>query len=266
MRLVLSAIALSIFAFLGAAAQTPAPAPVASSPQALQILRQSLGALSPNVAVQDVTLLASVRYIAGSDDETGTATLKATALGDARIDLTLHSGNRSEVYNLTGASPAGQWSGVDGASHPIPFHNLLNEPAWFSPLTAIARRLAGGGFVASYVAAEALDSQSVHHISITQPPQDSVSPAALFTHLSQLDLYIDATTLLPAAMSFTIHSDNNALLDVPILVRFSDYRSAAGANFPFHIQKFLNNTLFLDLQLNSANLNTGLSSSTFGLN
>jgi hypothetical protein len=241
-----------------------------ASPQAGQILQQALAALNGTTTTRDVTLTGSAHYIAGSDDEAGTATLKATDLGDSRIDLTLPSGNRSEVINLSAGLPAGQWSGTDGARHPIAFHNLLSEPAWFAPVTAISRRLSGSGFAATYVGAETLDSQNVHHISVTQPAllasaSSSPSQTDLFTHLTQIDLYIDTTTFLPAAVSFNVHPDDNELLDIPIQIRYSDYRLVNGQQIPFHILKFLNNTLFLDIQLDSATVNTGLPSTTFGV-
>lgn len=264
MRLACLVVVLSLSALLSSAAQTPV---AVGNAQALQILQRALAALNPTIATRDITLSGSAHYIAGSDDETGTVVLKATVLGDARIDLALPSGDRSEVYNLSAATPAGDWSGRDGTHHPIAYHNLLSEPAWFSPATAISRRLASAGFVASYVGAETLDSQSVHHISITQPPQGlSSSDSALLTHLTQIDLYIDSTTFLPAALAFDIHTDDNALIDIPVEVRFSDYRQVNGAQVPFHIQKFFNNGLDLDLQLDSASLNTGVSSTTFSVN
>ncbi len=82
-------------------------------------------------------------------------------------------------------------------------------------------------------------------------------------HLSQMDFFLDSTTFLPAAVTFNIHPDNNALLDIPIEVRFSDYRAVKGVQVPFHIQKFLNNGLILDLQFTTAVLNAGLGASQF---
>jgi len=254
-------VALSIFAFLTTGAQTP----VASNPLALQILRQSLAALSPNVAVQDVTLSGSAHYIAGSDDETGAAILKATALGDSRIDLNLTSGPRSEVYNLSVSTPGGQWSDQDSTPKPIPYHNLLTEPGWFSPVTAISRRLNSAAFVATYVGAETLDSQNVQHIAVSQPPPAIAKDFQLFQHLTQVDLYIDPSTFLPVALSFNIHPDENELVDIPVEILYSDYRWVNGQQIPFHIQKFLNNTLLLDIQLDSATVNTGVPSTTFGV-
>jgi hypothetical protein len=82
-------------------------------------------------------------------------------------------------------------------------------------------------------------------------------------HLSQMDFFLDATTFLPVATTFNIHPDDDAGLDIPIEARFSDYRTVSGAQIPFHVQKFLNNGLILDLQFATAVLNTGLTASQF---
>jgi hypothetical protein len=238
---------------------------VTASPQALQLLHSALTALTGSTPAADVTLSGTAHYIAGSDDETGTAVLKALTTGASRVDLSLPSGQRSEVRNLTGNLPAGDWSGDDGVNHAMAYHNLLSEPAWFSPVTTISHQLAIPGFVATYVAAETLDSQNVQHISLSQQPAASIAAFALFPHLTQVDLYLDSSTFLPAAMTFSVHPDDNELVDIPIDVRFSDYRLVNGTQVPFHIQRFLNNGLVLDIQLENAAVNTGLPSTTFGV-
>ena len=108
-----------------------------SSPQALQLLQQSLAALTGGQPIADITLTGIAHRIAGSDDESGSATLKALAAGAARMDLSLSMGQRSEIVNLTGPTPAGSWSGPDGVSQPMAYHNLLTEPACFFPAFAI---------------------------------------------------------------------------------------------------------------------------------
>jgi hypothetical protein len=236
-----------------------------ASPQPLQLLRSALTALTGSTPATDVTLSGTVHYIAGSDDENGTAVLEALATGASRVDLSLPSGQQSEVRNLTADAPAGDWSGDDGVAHAIANHNLLSEPAWFSPVTAISHQLAIPGFVATYVAAETLDSQSVQHVSLSQQPTASFSVVTLFPHLSQVDLYLDSSTFLPAAMTFSVHPDDNELVDIPIEVRFSDYRLVNGTQVPYHIQRFLNNGLVLDIQLENAAVNTGLPSTNFGV-
>ena len=82
-----------------------------SSTQASQLLHQSLAALQGNTSITDVTLSGSARRIAGSDDETGSATVKALAGTGTRIDLSLPSGPCSELRNISSAPPVGSWSG-----------------------------------------------------------------------------------------------------------------------------------------------------------
>jgi hypothetical protein len=232
-----------------------------NSPQAVQYLQQALAALSASTPTSDVTLTGTAHYIAGGDDETGTATLKAIA-GASRIDLNLSSGPRSEIYNCSGA-PAGSWSGPDGVSHAMAFHNLLTDPAWFFPAFPITHGLSAG-YAATYIGHETHDGQAVEHVTISKTSASALQAGApIIAHLSQMDFFLDSTTFLPAAVTFNIHPDNNELLDIPIEVRFSDYRAVNGVQVPFHVQKFLNNGLILDLQFTTAVLNTGLTAAQF---
>ena len=82
-----------------------------STASAPQLLQQSLAALQGTTPITDVALTGSARRIAGSDDESGSATLKALAGTGARLDLSLSSGPRSELRNTSSAQPAGSWSG-----------------------------------------------------------------------------------------------------------------------------------------------------------
>jgi hypothetical protein len=232
--------------------------------QATQLLHQSLAALQGNTSLTDVTLSGTARRIAGSDDESGTGVLKAIASGAGRMDLSLSAGPRSEIQNLTADTPAGSWSGPDAVSHAIAYHNLLTEPAWFFPAFAIARRLSNSNYIATYIGHETHNGQAVEHVSVSQIfSSRSASSALLFKHLSQVDFFLDSTTLLPSAIAFTLHPDDNASYDIPIEVRFSDYRADSGGQVPFHVQEFLNNTLLLDFQAQTVTFNTSLSASTF---
>lgn len=232
------------------------------SPQALQLLKSALTALVASTPAKDVTLSGSVHYIAGSDDETGTATLQALADGASRVDLNLPSGIRSEVRNFASAD-AGSWSGPDGSKHSIPEHNLLNEPVWFFPALMLTRRLNDSDFAATYVGREVRDSVTVEHLSVYRSFPSLGKDGSLLQHLTLADLYLDATTSLPLALDYNIHPDNDAGLDIPVEVQFSDYRTVNGAQIPFHVQRFLNNGLVLDLQFQSATVNSGLLDAQF---
>jgi hypothetical protein len=235
-----------------------------SSPQALLLLQQSLAALQGNTSISDVTLSGSARRIAGSDDETGTGTVKALAGTGTRIDLSLPSGARSEVRNISSGALVGSWSGPDGVSRPIAYHNLLTDSAWFFPAFGIANRLSATGYVATYIGQETRNGQAVQHVSVSQSSSFQTPPGVVsLPHLSQVDFFLNSTTLLPAAITFNIHPDDNALLDIPIEVRFSDYRAVGSSQVPHHVQKYLNNGLALDFQVQTVTLNSGLTANTF---
>jgi hypothetical protein len=79
------------------------------------------------------------------------------------------------------------------------------------------------------------------------------------------DLYLDAKTFLPVALSFSAHPDTNALVNIPVQVQFSNYQTVGGVRVPFHVQKYLQGSLFLDLAASQAVLNSGLPDSDFSI-
>lgn len=268
-------------------AQQSNPTTRTSDPQAVALAQRSLTALTGGAPVSDVTLTGTVQRIAGSDNETGTASVKGTALGDSRLDLSLPAGNRSEIRNhaalpLLGSLPplaptaatqavqrAGAWIGPDGVIHGMATHNVMTDATWFFPPSTLARILSSGGYILSYVGPETLNGQSVTHLQVSQPlPATMTVPqqvATLMLHLSQMDLYLDSTTLLPVALDFNVHPDNNAGLDIPAEIQFSNYQPVNGVQVPFHVQRYLNNGLVLDLQINNVTFNSGLPGTTFQL-
>ena len=240
-------------------------APSSPSPQAVTILRNSLAALVGHTAVTDITLTGSARRIAGSDDESGPAVLKGVVAGAARVELSLPSGSRSDFSNISTAPHSGTWSGSDGVSHAVSFHNLLSDPTWFFPAFGIARGLNSPNHVTTYVGQETQNSQTVYHIAIQRTLPNAVGDTQFFEHLSRTDLYVDSATLLPVALKFNVHPDGNAAIDIPVEITYADYREVNGIQIPFHIEKYLNGSLFLDLQFSTANLNSGLTASALAV-
>jgi hypothetical protein len=246
---------------VSAIAQTAAPNPqpkTTSEPQAVSILQQSLSALTGGATATDATLTGTASLTVGPDSETGTATLKVTALGDSRLDLSFPSGNRSEIRNHAGTPPVlslpvgaptpvgstntlqpiGYWSGPDGAFHNMAGHNVLTDSTWFFPAFTVFR-LASQNYVLSYGGAETFNGQSVLHISATLGvPNASAETLTELQRLSRLDLYVDPTTFLPVALVFNAHADTNAAVDIATEIRFSNYRPVSGMAIPFHVQRY----------------------------
>ena len=80
-----------------------------------------------------------------------------------------------------------------------------------------------------------------------------------------MDFYLDAQTLLPSVVMFNEHPDDNQLVNISVQVMLSDYRNVNGAQIPFHIQRYVNDSLALDIQLTSASVNSGISDNTFSV-
>jgi hypothetical protein len=235
----------------------------ATSSSATTTLRQSLVALAPNLVPTDVTLSGNARRIAGSSDESGTVTYRALPSGASRFDFNYASGTRTEVRPAASSGLAGARSTPDGVSHAIANHNLLADPGVF-PAFAVGSLNSGANFVVTLVGQETKEGISVYHLSgYQQFPQMSEAAAAFVQHLTLTDIFLDSTTLLPVAIDFNTHPENDALVDFSVEILFSDYRLVNGVEVPFHVQKFLNNGLVLDLQFQSVALNSGLSAAVF---
>jgi len=231
------------------------------------ILQRALSVLVPSGTVTDITLTGTARRIAGSDDESGTVVLKALATGESRVELTFPSGPRTETrIPMSVDGPRGAWSGPDNAAHAISQHNLWTDPSWFFPAFAISRALSADA-VASYVGQEAVGATTLHHFSVTRQFQTVGAPPGwtpdALQRLATTDIYLDTATFLPSSISFKTHPDRNASMDIPVEIRFSDYRLVNGVQIAFHIQKFFNNSLALDIQLQNASTNTGLTAAAF---
>lgn len=271
------------------AQSTPSP-PATSDPQAVALIQKSLAALTSGATVTDATLTGTAQRIAGSDNETGTATLQATSLGDSAVTMNFTSGVRTEIRNHSAIplaaslppgitpppaatsipQPVGSWSGPDGVVHAVAADNIMTEPTWFEPVLTLTRLMAPGqSWILSYVGAETHDGLAVVHVQATQIPPAAANAQAnvvsLIQRLSLMDIYLDASTLLPDALDFNAHPDNNALTDIPTEIQFTNYRSVSGIEVPYRVQKYVNNVLSLDLQFSSANFNSGVSASVFAM-
>jgi hypothetical protein len=240
--------------------------PPASSPQALSIAAQSIAAQTSGNAISDVTLTGSATWTSGSDTETGNATLLASGTNEGRIDLALSSGTRTEVRDAQTGTKLGEWNVQNASSGKFAFHNCLTDAVWFFPVLG---SLAGGSNVVfSYIGQETRNGAAVQHLRTyaSQPSKSAVSATNLLQQLSTMDYYLDATTLLPSAITFNVHPDNDAGANIPVEIDFSNYQAFSGVQVPTHIQKYLQGTLLIDLTISGATFNTGIPLSDFAIN
>src|SRR5262249_23698128 len=142
-------------------------------------------------------------------------------------------------------------------------HNLMSDTSWFFPAFAASRLFSSAKHIVLHVGTERWGERSVEHLSLNQPDSPQVIVVPRLSHLTQMDLYLDSNTLLPARLTFNAHPDNDVGIDIPVEIVFSDYRSVNGVQVAFHIQKSINNSLALDFQAEVVEFNTNLTSDAF---
>jgi hypothetical protein len=243
---------------LSAAAQATATAPQPTAqrnPQALSLLGQSLAAMTKGRPVQDIKLQAQVTRTAGSDTDTGSAVLEAAAYDKSNSSFLFTSGPRAEIRN----SMAGSWSAADAQNRPVALHNSWTTAAWFAPALIVQSWIQDSSFSLAYVGLEDRDGSQVQHVRASR----NVSGNADIAALSATDLYLDSQSLLPVALAFNTHPDDDLGVNLPVQITFGSYQTFGGIQAPARIQSFLQNSLLLDVSVTATSANNGLAASEF---
>ena len=235
--------------------------PPASDPQALLYAAQALNAMTGGMSLNDVTLTGSVTW---DGTDTGTATLQALGTGESRIDVVFATGTRSDIRDAQTSLSLGQWRSPNNTSGKYASHNCWTDAVWFfPPLSSLG---AGSNVVLTYVGQESRNGVAVQHIQSYVYQSDwptGVTPTP--QQLSTMDFFLDATTLLPLAITFNTHPDNDANTSLAVEVDFSNYQAFGSVAVPSRIKRYQQGNLFVDLTVSGASFNTGLQLSTFAI-
>jgi hypothetical protein len=236
--------------------------PPTSSPQAVAYAAQSIAALTGGAAISDVTLTGSVTW---NGSHTGTATLRALGTGESRIDLALTSGTRTEIRDAQTGVPLGEWVAPSSATGLFAWQNCATDAVWFFP--ALGSLRAGPNVVLSYIGQTTWNDTNVQHIQsyvYQANPTPGLNPS--LQQLSTMDFYLDATSLLPVAVTFNAHPDNNSGVNLLVEIDFSNYQNINGVMVPMLIQRSQQGNLMVDVVISGASFNTGLQLSLFTIN
>jgi hypothetical protein len=212
----------------------------------------------PSVTFSSVGLVSSVQmtgtanWIFGSDQQSGTVTFQSNANGQGTMTLQLTAGSRIETQNAFSDSERQcTWSAVDAVAHVNAMHQCWLDAIWFLP--QITMQIGAGAVddVATVAQSPSVNTIRIHHERHIGGVR-SVQTSQLISHLSVVDLDIDSSTGLPVQLSFAMHPDADAGLDIPVEIHYSAYSNFSGVTIPTHIQKFINHALVLDLQISTA--------------
>ncbi len=203
-------------------------------------------------SIQTVTLSGNAETIAGSSNDSGTFTGNCAINGSSQLSVQLSSSSRTENRLVTNNFPSGNWTDSSGVQHAMVLHNLYTPASWFCPVVELYQIASSSSVNVEFIGNEPKNGMTLAHFTVTSIPSVNSPLPALTTHLAQVDLYLNPQTMLPMVLDFNIHPDNNALTDIPTEITFSNYSQVSGVWIPFSIERYVNSTLTLSLQVQSA--------------
>jgi len=242
------------------------------TPQAATILQQSVANLMGATPITDITLTGSITVAFRSVVQSGTVKLIATAAGQSEVASSFSSGTGIEIRDISTGSPTLTVIQADGTKYSVTTQSALSpNPSWFFPAFILSQALLEPFYTSSYIGLETRNGDAVQHVAVW-PASTNSSFSGIVTALTRHDIYLDASSLLPVAITFNAHPYDAANPDTVLIpyrgnpvdhleeVDFSDYQAVQGHAVALHIHTLINlvaGPLVTDIQISSVELNTG---------
>jgi len=137
------------------------------------------------------------------------------------------------------------------------------EPYWFEPELLLSAFNKDSSWRLQTVASGS--SKATPQATITMTRQlPGAGPA--ITLQSATQIVLDPQTLLPIGLTFHEFAGSGRVSPASVHIAYSDYQTVEGHQIPFHIQRFVNGTLNLNINIEKVHINAGLHASDFQLN
>jgi hypothetical protein len=241
--------------------QSAIPQTLQRDPQAVAVLTQTLkaaGGIPALSAIQDYTASGSITYYWG-DGEQGSAVVKGRGTGQFRVDASLSDGTRSWAVS----NGSGFIKEVDGTENPIAAHNTLNLGSLTIPVVYLVAAVGDASISVSYIGLETDQGIEVHHIQLQHVFPVGTDQFGVRGRLSRRDFFIDSGTFLIVRTMDMEHPKDQADVNYPHEIRFSDYRRVGGILAPFSVAESFGGQPTFTFQVNQIAVNTGLQDTDF---
>jgi|GEM_PF-3326735 len=195
----------------------------------------------------------TAEWIAGSLHETGTVQAESHADGSTSLQLALATASRTETQTSLNSSRGCSWVDASGTSHAIDGPNCYLAIPWFAPslyAQPISRLppslyIRDGGEVTK-------DNATRRQISyVSNLGGAGPASAKKAADSNPVHVFYDPVSFLPASLEYRLHPDSDTSSNLEVRVLFSDYRSISGVMVPFHIEKYVQRSLQLKLDLDT---------------
>jgi hypothetical protein len=113
-----------------------------------------------------------------------------------------------------------------------------------------------------YVDHEYTDGVSAHHIRFWNT-YSSLPNEVFLSQFSIRDVWIDDNSLLPVKLTYERTSSGGREARIPVEVHYSDYRDVGGVLYPFSINKKYNGTQWQAVEIETVEINEGLTEEDF---
>jgi len=223
---------------------------------ATAILAQIGSAFSAGKSVSRIQLSGNAKWYAGGAEDSGSATLTAAASGAAQMQLSLtEKGVWTESEDDFGTGMICRWATADGIAHMGDAMNCLKPTVWFLPSLFLQPGSIPAGVGVLDLGLDAVSSGNYRHLRsqavLSDMPEQLLSGSV---DASTTDIGFDVSTLLPAVLRYRVHPDNGAPVNIQIEIRYSDYRKIDGVQIPFLVQRYINGSLQLAIEVTSAQI------------
>lgn len=223
------------------------------------VLARASAAFSGVQVVQRIQISGDATWHAGSLEDSGTVTLTASTDGSSQMQLMLAtSGQRTETWIASKSRANCQWAASDGVAHKADMGNCSRPTLWFLPSFSLQPSLLPKNVAMVDLGAGTVGSSASIYRHLQSQLVPNNLPSALATQMAQrstTDIGLDAGTLLPAILSYSLHPDSGAHVAIAVEVHYSDYRALNGVHIPFLIQRFVNGSPQLEIHVSSAEIN-----------
>lgn len=214
------------------------------------VLASAANAFSGSKPVQSVVITGTAHWTAGSTKDEGSVTLTAKATGENTAEFNFGNGARVEKQSAISDTRTCSWSGKDGVEHDDST-NCLIATIWFLPHLALQEAGLPTQLGVVGVGADTSDKTNAlhirHQLTVASTDQTVVTQVQ---SLSRTDLALDPASFLPTTLRYKMHTDGGA--DWNVEVRYSSYKDISGVEIPMHIERYLNGSLQLSMDFDSA--------------
>jgi hypothetical protein len=243
--------------FLPIAAQQPsssAQVPQRDS-QATTFLLAAVRAMGGK-APQGFIAHGTIMLVEGSLTTSGTIRILARDTGQTSEQVQTNAKSWTLVYSY------GEASRTEQKTTKLSLERAATSQSVHIPLFFLLGLLSNPDFSIQYIGPETLGGSAVRHIRATNT--FNASPSFQFlSPFTVREIWLDASTNLPAMVSFDRRDGGGATPKILVTVAYSKFETTNGLTYPQQIQESINGTVWETITLQSVTLNTGLTDSDF---